>query len=410
MSINVLSSTFEFFSSHNSCANTPLFKKKSKKKNTMWFFKNIFFKAIIIYLSFVSLIFAHELRPNIANLDITKNEKTTDAKLDLKINLEAIIVGIDPNHSNTKESDQSDLYDEYRKLSPDKLLKKFYEKFNSLDDKIYLTNSSNKYFGTIEQITIPEIGDIEVIRDSSIELSFKNLQEDTYQFYWDENFGSVILRVNSNDQSELHTEIITKESLSTAFNINEDQSNIFKTITDYIVIGFEHILPKGLDHILFVLALFLLSIKFKPLFFQVTYFTIAHSITLFLGVLNIVNISPNIVEPIIAISIAYVAFENLFTNKLNKARPFVIFIFGLLHGLGFAGVLTEIGIPDELFITSLVSFNVGVELGQIAVILIAYLLLALPFGKQKWYDGRITKPMSLVIACVGLYWFIERII
>lgn len=410
MSINVLSSTFEFFSSHNSCANTPLFKKKSKKKNTMWFFKNIFFKAIIIYLSFVSLIFAHELRPNIANLDITKNEKTTDAKLDLKINLEAIIVGIDPNHSNTKESDQSDLYDEYRKLSPDKLLKKFYEKFDSLDDKIYLTNSSNKYFGTIEQITIPEIGDIEVIRDSTIELSFKNLQENAYQFYWDENFGSVILRVNSNDQSELHTEIITKESLSSTFNINEDQLNIFKTITDYIVIGFEHILPKGLDHILFVLALFLLSTKFKPLFFQVTYFTIAHSITLFLGVLNIVNISPNIVEPIIAISIAYVAFENLFTNKLNKARPFVIFIFGLLHGLGFAGVLTEIGIPDDLFITSLVSFNVGVELGQIAVILIAYLLLALPFGKQKWYDARITKPMSLVIACVGLYWFIERII
>jgi hydrogenase/urease accessory protein HupE len=410
MSINVLSSTFEFFSSHNSCANTPLFKKKSKKKNTMWFFKNIFFKAIIIYLSFVSLIFAHELRPNIANLDITKNEKTTNAKLDLKINLEAIIVGIDPNHSNTQESDQSELYDEYRKLSPDELLKKFYEKFDSLDDKIYLTNSSNKYFGTIEQITIPEIGDIEVIRDSTIELSFKNLQEDTYQFYWDENFGSVILRVNSNDQSELHTEIITKESLSSTFNINEDQLNIFKTITDYIVIGFEHILPKGLDHILFVLALFLLSTKFKPLFFQVTYFTIAHSITLFLGVLNIVNISPNIVEPIIAISIAYVAFENLFTNKLNKARPFVIFIFGLLHGLGFAGVLTEIGIPDDLFITSLVSFNVGVELGQIAVILIAYLLLALPFGKQKWYDARITKPMSLVIACVGLYWFIERII
>jgi hypothetical protein len=130
---------------------------------------------------------------------------------------------------------------------------------------------------------------------------------------------------------------------------------------------------------------------------------------LFLGVLNIVNISPEIVEPIIAISIAYVAFENLFTNKLNKARPFVIFIFGLLHGLGFAGVLIEIGIPNELFVSSLISFNVGVELGQIAVILIAYLLLALPFGKQKWYDIRITKPMSLVIACVGLYWFFERL-
>ena len=82
-------------------------------------------------MSFISLVFAHELRPNIANLDITKNEKTTDAKLNLKINLEAIIVGIDPNHSNTKESDQSDLYDEYRKLSSDALLEKFNEKFNN---------------------------------------------------------------------------------------------------------------------------------------------------------------------------------------------------------------------------------------------------------------------------------------
>ena len=409
MSINVLSSTFEFFSSHNSCATKSLFKKKIRKKNIMWFFKNIFLKTIIIYLSFISFILAHELRPNIANLNITKNEKTTNAKLNLKINLEAIIVGIDPNHLNTKESDQSDIYDEYRKLSPDELLKKFYKKFDNLDDKIYLNNSSNKYIGTIEQIIIPEIGDLEIIRDSTIELSFKNLQEDAYQFYWDKNFGSVILRVNSNDQTELHTEIITKDSLSSTFNINKKQSSIFKTITDYIVIGFEHILPKGLDHILFVLALFLLSTKFKPLFFQVTFFTIAHSITLFLGVLNIVNISPNIVEPIIAISIAYVAFENLFTNKLNKKRPFVIFIFGLIHGLGFAGILTEIGVPDDLFVTSLISFNVGVEIGQIAVILIAYLMLALPFKKQNWYNKIITKPMSLIIAFVGLYWFIERV-
>src|SRR5210317_1555726 len=103
----------------------------------MHFFKNIFLKAIIVYLSFISLVFAHELRPNIANLDITKNEKTTNAKLNLKINLEAIIVGIVPNRSNTKESYQSHLYDEYRKLSPNDLLKKFYEKFDSLEDKIY---------------------------------------------------------------------------------------------------------------------------------------------------------------------------------------------------------------------------------------------------------------------------------
>jgi len=370
--------------------------------------KNIFLKGIIIYFSFISFIFAHELRPNIANLDITKNEKTTYAILNLKVNLEAIIAGIDPGHSNTKDSNQSEKYDEYRKLNPEKLLEKFYEKFDNFNNEIYLIKDLNKYFGTVEKITIPPIGDLEIIRDSIIEISFKNLQDEKYQLHWNKNFGSLILRVNSIDQGELHTEII-ESNLSSTFNINKNQSSVFKTITDYVIIGFEHILPKGLDHILFVLALFLLSTKFKPLILQVTIFTIAHSITLILGVLGIINISPSVVEPIIAISISYVAFENLFTNKINKARPFVIFIFGLLHGLGFAGVLTEIGVPEYLFLTSLISFNIGVELGQIAVILIAYLILALPFKKQNWYNKIITKPLSLIIAFIGLYWFIERI-
>ena len=141
---------------------------------------------------------------------------------------------------------------------------------------------------------------------------------------------------------------------------------------------------------------------------QVSIFTLAHTITLFLGVLNIITIPVTIVEPIIALSICFIAIENLFTENINRTRPYIVFIFGLLHGLGFAGVLNEIGISSDLFVSSLISFNVGVELGQISVIILSYTFIALLFQKQLWYRSRITKPISMVIAFIGFYWSVQR--
>ena len=173
--------------------------------------------------------------------------------------------------------------------------------------------------------------------------------------------------------------------------------------------GFIHIIPKGLDHILFVLALFLLTAKFSTLLWQVSAFTVAHTITLALGIFGIVNISANIVEPLIALSIAYVAIENIFANNLKKWRVVVIFIFGLLHGLGFSSVLLELGLAPNQYIISLIAFNVGVEIAQITVLLIALLCLY-RFQKKSWYRQRIIKPLSMVIALVASYWFFERLI
>ena len=118
-----------------------------------------------------------------------------------------------------------------------------------------------------------------------------------------------------------------------------------QTMSEYIRLGFVHIVPEGLDHILFVLGLFFLSTQLRPLLVQVTAFTIAHSITLALGLYGVVRIAPSIVEPLIALSIVYVAVENIATSKLSPWRPFVVFAFGLLHGLGFAGILQELGLP-----------------------------------------------------------------
>ena len=175
----------------------------------------------------------------------------------------------------------------------------------------------------------------------------------------------------------------------------------------YIKLGFEHIRPKGLDHILFVLALFMASTRLKPLLIQVSVFTVAHTLTLGLAAAGLVRAPGAIIEPLIAVSIAYVAIENLFARTMTPWRPLVVFGFGLFHGLGFASVLLDLGLPEDQFLTALVGFNVGVELGQLTVILAAWFVLH-QFSGEPWYRPRITLPASALIALTGTWWAIQR--
>ena len=177
----------------------------------------------------------------------------------------------------------------------------------------------------------------------------------------------------------------------------------------FIKTGFEHIIPQGLDHILFVLGLFFSTLKLRSLILQVTAFTFAHSITLALAALGFVKLQLSVVEPLIFLSIVWVAFENTFFKKTTKWRPLVVFSFGLLHGLGFATLLTEYGLPKDNFISLLLAFNVGVEFGQFAVLLVAFILVRLIYLKTK-YKNQLKIPASIMIGCTGLFWFIESII
>lgn len=177
----------------------------------------------------------------------------------------------------------------------------------------------------------------------------------------------------------------------------------------YLGLGYTHILPLGFDHILFILSLFLLSPKLKPLLWQASAFTIAHSVTLGLTMYHVITPPSKIIEPVIAISILYVALENIFSPKLKRSRIGVVFIFGLVHGMGFAGALGHLGLPKEAYLTCLVMFNAGVELGQLTVILIAYILLAKWFGDKPYYRPRIVIPLSVIIAVIATYWTVQRL-
>ena len=176
----------------------------------------------------------------------------------------------------------------------------------------------------------------------------------------------------------------------------------------YVLLGFLHILPRGTDHILFVVGLFLLGNQFRPLLMQITAFTVAHSITLALAMYGVFRLSPQVVEPLIALSIAFVALENIVTSRLHRWRLFVVFGFGLIHGLGFASVLTSIGLPRTEFVTALVTFNAGVELGQLSVIALAFLVVGW-WRERSWYRQRIVVPASGLIAAIGIFWTIQRL-
>ena len=176
----------------------------------------------------------------------------------------------------------------------------------------------------------------------------------------------------------------------------------------YLVLGFTHIVPEGYDHVLFVLGLFLLSTNLKSLLWQVTAFTVAHSITLVLAVLNVIHLSPGVIEPLIAASITFVAVENLCTTKLHVWRPLIVFVFGLVHGAGFASALSELGLPRGQLAAALVSFNAGVEAGQLAVIAGAFALVGV-WRKRPWYRKAVVVPGSVAIACVGAWWTLQRL-
>ncbi len=177
----------------------------------------------------------------------------------------------------------------------------------------------------------------------------------------------------------------------------------------YAVIGYEHIIPMGFDHALFIFGLFLLNARLKDVVWQTTTFTIAHTCTLTLSTLGLVRLPMGLVEPVIALTIAFVAIENLFTTKVHPWRPAVAFVFGLAHGLGFASALQSIGLPASQLAVGIAAFSVGVECGHISILLAAFALIGW-WRKKDWYRARISIPLSTLVALIALYWFAQRVL
>jgi hydrogenase/urease accessory protein HupE len=230
----------------------------------------------------------------------------------------------------------------------------------------------------------------------------------SWNFGW--TFASYALTIRSAATDNPATQWLEGGQTSAPFALASPAKPVSRLSTAllYLKLGFTHIVPLGLDHMLFVLGIYLLSGRARSVLLQVSAFTVAHSITLGLSMYGLVNVSPKIVEPMIAISIAYVAIENIFLSELKSWRIALVFAFGLLHGMGFAGALKELGLPRSEFLTALITFNVGVEAGQLTVIGTAFVLVGSYCSQRAWYRSRIVVPASAAIACTAVYWAIQR--
>ena len=214
-----------------------------------------------------------------------------------------------------------------------------------------------------------------------------------------------ILKLIRNDK-EISRQFLTGDDNSYVFDL-EDLSSP-NSFGQFLMLGIKHI-AFGFDHLLFLFALLLVISRFGEIARIVTFFTIAHSITLSLAALEVITVPSSIVEPIIAVSIIYVALENIFKTEQTK-RWLIAYVFGLVHGLGFAGVLRDIGIGSGTdSIMPLLSFNLGVEIGQIAIILLVLPVLW-KLQRKKFYRTKFVPVCSGLIAIAGLYWLVERTI
>lgn len=338
-------------------------------------------------------------------------------QVEVRASIEALLTGINAQYKDTTQAPTAEEYDRLREMLPEQLAVEFEPFKQNLLDLISVRFDGERSQMRIGDVKIPERGYTKVPRISVITLEGEvPASARALTWHYPAAFGDNAVRVRQvNEQEQTYHwsswQWIRDDSVSDPFSLTEiaNPRGTLDVMGDYLVSGFEHILPMGLDHILFILGLYLFSTRLKPLLWQVTMFTLAHTITLGMAMYGLVDLPPSIVEPLIALSIAYVGLENLWHRRLANSRLILVFGFGLLHGLGFASVLTEFGMPQDDFAVALIAFNVGVEFGQLAVILAAWLAVGLWFGKKDWYRQVVIVPASLAISAVALYWFWDRL-
>jgi hypothetical protein len=369
-----------------------------------------FFVLLVIAVAFgANTYYAHEVQPVVVDITLDQHQ----ANLDLTLNVEVVLAGIDASITqDTNDSAAADQYDELRRLDANALAQLITARDNVILDMVQLSSGDQRLQLSITDITIERDVDLNLPRQSCLSLSAKLPPGDSpVTLGLATSLGAFVIRqqdehLNPND---LYTDYIAagQTSLPIPRGDRLERTNL-SIFGQYIQSGIAHIIPKGLDHIIFIMGLFFFSPRWRPLLMQVTIFTLAHSCTLALATLGWVKVSATVVEPLIALSIVWIGVENIIRPKIGAARLAVIFTFGLLHGLGFAFVLGKVGLAGSAFAISLVGFNIGVEIGQLLV-LMPCVLLSFFFRSHQRYHQRVEIPASMLIALTGFYWFIERV-
>ena len=372
--------------------------------------KQIICLFTFVFLNFFYNLSAHEIKPAIVEFNKVKNQ----INIVLKFNAEAFLANIDASdYKETINFSNSIKYSELRLLPREILKEKVFESRDQIINSIFIKTSKKQLNLKLVEINVLEEKNIEKVRFTKVYLKTEiKFIETPITFSAKKIFGPLIFKNFSNidkNTDKPQSQWLKPGNQTSNLGILQIKNNTTNFSILGIWNGILQIILYGFDHILFILGLFFFSHKLKPLLIQVTTFTIAHSITLIFGGLGYITISPLIIEVIIAASIIWIGFENLFRKKMKVSRLGVIFTFGLIHGLGFASMFKPKGLEGTDYYLNLLSFNIGIELGLLITLLPLIILIPL-FNRLTWYRILIAMPASIIIALFGVEMFIDRIL
>jgi len=386
------------------------------KRTRISAFASLFFingiRLVVLFWLLASAVIADVVKPALVEISIYPDKKV---EVVIDLNLEAVMTGIGTQHKKITDAPNSAEYDELRALTPSILRQKFKNFEEVFLNSIQFTVNNQVQVLQLENLFIDIVGYKK--RPRKTQLTYiTQLSEwpKTLSWQYDKASGDSALRYQifkKNKYNWSQWQWLRNGKPSGVIDINYPEPvSTLQRLTQFMNIGFDHVIPLGWDHILFIIGMALSSLVWRKLLLLVTTFTLAHTLTLGLAMLGMVEISPRIIEPLIAFSIAYVAVENLFSNQSIKRKSSIVFFFGLIHGLGFATMLKALTMTNDNFATTLIGFNVGVELAQIAIVLsVVSVLLALRFLKLD-YQKLAVIPISVLIGFIGIWWGIERLI
>jgi hypothetical protein len=366
------------------------------------------YKIFLITILFSFNIFADVLKPALVEATIFADK--IDLQIDL--NLEAVLSETSTNLLNTKNTKNEDSYQKLRILPPAKLRDEFLKYKATFLQNIDFKIDGIKANLRLKNINIDNVGYIKRSRKSTLIFEINKVVKDNISWKYAQIYGDSAFRFRffQKDKYSWNAWQIIQDELSIKVSDFRPLST-FENLAKFIQTGFYHVIPLGLDHILFIIVMSLAIAGFsRKNFFQllglVSSFTLAHTITLGLASSNIIIVNSQIIEILIATSIAFVTLQNLFIKYNHKRELIIVFIFGLLHGLGFATMLKSF-ISDD-FISSLIGFNLGVEFAQILVVLLVLSVLFL-INKIKIKQKFITIPVNVIIGIVATFMILERI-
>lgn len=354
---------------------------------------------------------AHEVRPAVADITVTANA----VELRLSFNAEALLAGINLDGlADTDEADNVADYDRLRALSAEELATRVGQAWSEIDENIRLELGFSDLPLALLNVEIVAEPNPELPRETIVNARAPLPAGETPIIIgWAPEYGVLIVRQvdGAAEADALYTGLLTSGASSdpiprSATATATATRSPLSTMSVAIQAGLQHVI-LSYPHIVFVVGLFFLSTRWQMLFWQAGAFTAGHLVALAVSLTGLVSVAHLDLDPFVAAAIIFVAIENIFANEKSRFRLPFVFLFALVHGLSLAFALSQAGLSQGQLIMNVFGFNLGIELGQILIFIIAILLIGIMFADQPWYRKYVAIPASVIIAIAGGWFLLE---